>query len=188
MRPVAEDPRHHSLTASPQLPACLPACACPGYSPQYNVFGRTFKAVLEHPDSTTQWDDSREAFDTAVVYVNKASVTNFLIDIREALCEAAKAAEKARQQEQQQAQQQEQGQQQGRRRSRQAGEDGQDSRDSQRARVSEQEGAAAAAEEEKAAGEASDQGAREELAASDMQEDVGVVAASEDGEDEAVDQ
>lgn len=41
---------------------------------QYNIFGRTFRSVLEHPDCNIMWDDSREAFDSAVVYVNKASI------------------------------------------------------------------------------------------------------------------
>jgi hypothetical protein len=41
---------------------------------QYNIFGRTFRSVLEHPDCNIMWDDSREAFDSAVVYVHKASI------------------------------------------------------------------------------------------------------------------
>jgi hypothetical protein len=41
---------------------------------QYNIFGRTFKSVLEHPDCNIMWDDNREAFDSAVVYVHKASI------------------------------------------------------------------------------------------------------------------
>ncbi|WIA38046.1 hypothetical protein OEZ86_001416 [Tetradesmus obliquus] len=121
---------------------------------QYNIFGRTFRSVLEHPDCNIMWDDSREAFDSAVVYVNKASIQGFCSDIRSALCEAARAAEEARQQEQQQKQQQQQEQQQqGRRRPRdQAAGDGaaaagpaEGSRDSQRQRTSEGAAAAAAA-------------------------------------------
>jgi hypothetical protein len=41
---------------------------------QYNIFGRTFRSVLEHPDCNIMWDDNREAFDSAVVYVHKASI------------------------------------------------------------------------------------------------------------------
>jgi hypothetical protein len=41
---------------------------------QYNIFGRTFRSVLEHPDCNIMWDDNREAFDNAVVYVHKASI------------------------------------------------------------------------------------------------------------------
>jgi hypothetical protein len=41
---------------------------------QYNIFGRTFRSVLEHADCNIMWDDNREAFDSAVVYVHKASI------------------------------------------------------------------------------------------------------------------
>jgi hypothetical protein len=38
---------------------------------QYNIFGRTFEDVLLAPDSEVRWDDSRQNFDTSVVYVHK---------------------------------------------------------------------------------------------------------------------
>lgn len=38
---------------------------------QFNIFGRTFQAVLENDDSEVQWDTSRRGFDASVVYIHK---------------------------------------------------------------------------------------------------------------------
>jgi len=38
---------------------------------QYNIFGRTFQAVLEAEDSEVQWDQTRKCFDTSVVYIHR---------------------------------------------------------------------------------------------------------------------
>lgn len=38
---------------------------------QYNIFGRTFQAVLEGEDSEVQWDTTRRGFDASVVYIHR---------------------------------------------------------------------------------------------------------------------
>jgi hypothetical protein len=46
----------------------LRSCACVH---QFNIFGRTFQAVLENEDNEVQWDTSRRGFDASVVYIHK---------------------------------------------------------------------------------------------------------------------
>lgn len=46
---------------------------------QYNIFGRTFQAVLECEDSEVQWDESRKGFDASVVYIHRLVVVRVFV-------------------------------------------------------------------------------------------------------------
>lgn len=71
---------------------------------QYNVFGQSFKEVLDKEGQDLDWDHNREAFDSAVIYVRKNSVNNFLFAIRALLKDAADKVQPATQQQTQQQQ------------------------------------------------------------------------------------
>lgn len=92
-----------SLTPPPAaraLSRCLPA-------PQYNVFGITFQQVLSEESDTIRWDEGRDGFDAAVVFVHKDSVPTFMTELKirlgqQARRDAADAADAAARQREQQ--------------------------------------------------------------------------------------
>ncbi|KAI8474166.1 MAG: CDC45-like protein-domain-containing protein [Monoraphidium minutum] len=50
--------------------------------PQYNVFGTTFQQVLQEEADTLRWDQERDGFDAAVVFVHKDSVPTFMTELK----------------------------------------------------------------------------------------------------------
>ncbi|KIZ03468.1 hypothetical protein MNEG_4488, partial [Monoraphidium neglectum] len=63
--------------------------------PQYNVFGTTFQQVLQEEADALKWDQERDGFDAAVVFVHKDSVPTFMTELKIRLGQQARESAEA---------------------------------------------------------------------------------------------